>query len=153
MCIRDSTNRGQSSCYLYDQHFYTDTNNSYDIGNNSTRWRNGYFGNKLFDGKGELRNIPQNSQTSSYSLQASDAGKHIKTTAQVTIASGVFNIGDAVTIINSTGSDITIAQGTNTTVYSSADGSTGNRTLAGRGMATCICTDSNYFYISGAGLS
>ena len=105
------------------------------------------------DSKGDLRDIPQNSQSSTYTLVASDAGKHIKAVNNITIPSGVFSIGEAVTIINSQSNDITIIQGSSTTVYNTADGSTGNVTLAGRGMATFICTDSNYFYISGSGMT
>ena len=151
-----NTNRGTSSCYLYDQHFYTDTNGSYDIGSSSVRWRNGYFGNKLFDGKGELRNIPQNYKTSAYTLVASDAGKHIYysgSAAAITVPSGTFSVGDAITIISANSStDITIVQ-SGTTIYNAADGSSGTRTLASKGMATLICVSSNVFAISGAGLS
>ena len=51
------------------------------------------------------------------------------------------------------GSEQTITQGSGVTIYNSADGTTGNRTLAGRGMATLIRTGNNEYYISGAGLS
>ena len=39
------------------------------------------------------------------------------------------------------------------TIYNTADGSSGNRTLGGRGMATLWFNDHNYAYISGSGLS
>ena len=39
------------------------------------------------------------------------------------------------------------------TIYNTADAATGNRTLAGRGMATLYFTANNIAYISGAGLS
>ena len=107
----------------------------------------------LKDSKGDLRSIPQNSQTSSYTLVSADAGKHIKATNTVIVGSGTFSIGDAVTIVNASGSDIAVNQGSNVTLYNTADASTGNRTLAGRGMASLICTNTNEFYISGAGLS
>ena len=151
-----NTNRGTSSCYLYDQHFYTDTNGSYDIGSSSVRWRNGFFGGTVYDSKGNLRTIPQNWRTSAYTLVASDSGKHIATTSgTVTIPANVFSSsgGDAITIVNSSGSDITIAQGSGLTLYNSADASTGNRTLAGRGMATILFANATIAYISGAGLS
>ena len=61
--------------------------------------------------------------------------------------------GDAVTIINDSGSDQTITQGGSVTIYNTADASTGNRTLAGRGMATMWFASANVCYISGAGLS
>ena len=54
---------------------------------------------------------------------------------------------------NDSGSNITITQGSNQTMYNAADAATGNRTLAGRGLATVLCFDNNEFVISGAGLS
>ena len=36
------TQRGANSCTLYDQHFYTDTNDTYNIGSSSTRWNHVY---------------------------------------------------------------------------------------------------------------
>ena len=61
--------------------------------------------------------------------------------------------GDAVTIINVGGSDITLTQASGLDLYHPADGSTGNRTLSSRGMATVLFVGSGTAYISGAGLS
>jgi len=61
--------------------------------------------------------------------------------------------GDAVTIIADGTGDITITQGSGLTMYNAADASTGNRTLALRGMATIWFKHTSYAYISGAGLS
>ena len=107
----------------------------------------------ISDSKGDLRKIPINAKSSSYTLISSDAGKTIRTTAGVTVPSGVFYEGEAITIFNDSGSDITITQGSNQTMYNAADAATGNRTLAGRGLATVLCFDNNEFVISGAGLS
>jgi len=74
-------------------------------------------------------------------------------TGGVTVNNNVMSAGDAVTIINASGSDQTITQGSGVTIYNAADASTGNRTLAGRGMATLWFTDATQAYISGAGLS
>ena len=99
-------------------------------------------------------NIPQNSQTSAYVLVAGDAGKHISiTTGGVTVNTSVFSTGDAVTIFNNSGSDQTITQGTSVTLYLAGDGGTGNKTLAGYGLATLLCVGTNTFVISGVGLS
>jgi hypothetical protein len=38
-------------------------------------------------------------------------------------------------------------------MYNTADAATGNRTIAAKGMATVICTNSNEFAISGTQLS
>ena len=61
--------------------------------------------------------------------------------------------GTIVTIINTTGSDITITQASNMVLNNSADATTGNRTLAGKGMATIYFPNTQNAYISGAGLS
>ena len=106
------------------------------------------------DTKGELRNIPKLIKSSAHTLVASDAGQTIYTSSGgVTINSSILSAGDAVTIINNSGSDQTITQGSGVTMYNTADASTGNRTLAGRGMATVWFADNATVYISGAGLS
>ena len=105
----------------------------------------------LEDSKGDVRSIPQNSQ-GAYTLVASDAGKHILSTGTVTVPNAVFSAGDAVTIVNNTASDLTITKTINT-MYNAADGSSDNRTLAARGVATILFTSGTMAYISGAGLS
>ena len=106
------------------------------------------------DGKGNLRSIPVNAKTGSYTLLAADAGKCVtNTTGGWTINNNVFSAGDAVTLLNNSGSDQTITAGSGVTLYNSADGSTGNRTLATRGMATIWFPNASEPYISGAGLS
>ena len=106
------------------------------------------------DSKGKLRSIPQNNQTSSaYTLVASDAGKHIHTDQSITIPNNVFAVGDAITIVSVKSSDLSITQGSGLTMYNAGDASTGNRTLATRGMVTILFTHTSYAYISGAGLS
>ena len=67
-------------------------------------------------------------------------------------ASTGFSSGDAVTIFNNSGSDITITA-TGITLYSAGTADTGSRTLAQRGLATALCVDTNVYAISGAGLS
>jgi hypothetical protein len=104
------------------------------------------------DDKGNVRSIPQNTQGSTYTLVASDAGKHIFASGTVTIPNSVFSAGDAVTIVNNTSSNLTITK-TITTMYNAADGTSANRTLATRGMATILFTSGTVAYISGAGLS
>ena len=108
------------------------------------------------DDKGNVRSIPAKDQggASEYTLIASDSGKTIlRYGGGLTIPNSVMTTGDAVTIINASGSDITLTQGSGFTLYNTADASTGNRTLAGRGMATIWFPGSSSGYISGAGLS
>ena len=116
--------------------------------------QNATFSGTVSDLKGDVRSIPQNHKTSAYVLVASDAGKCIKiTTGGITVNNNVFSTGDAVTIINHSGSDQTITQGSGFTLHNAADAATGNRTLAGRGMATIWFENNDQGYISGAGLS
>ena len=112
------------------------------------------FGGTVSDPKGDLRSIPQNVQSSSsnYDLVASDAGKCIIASGNVTFNAGIFSAGDAVTIINNTNSDITIVQG-NTVLYYTADGTNASRTLGTRGIASIYFTHNTTGYISGAQLS
>ena len=105
------------------------------------------------DNKGDLRSIPKNSQSNAYTLVAADAGKFIEAQNGVTIPSSVFSSGQAITILNQTGSDITLTSGSGVTLYNAADASTGNRTLASRGLATVLFASGSTAHISGAGLS
>ncbi|MCP4789600.1 MAG: hypothetical protein GY881_05110, partial [Gammaproteobacteria bacterium] len=98
--------------------------------------------------------IPQNSQTSAYTLVAGDNGKHINiTTGGVTVPSGVFSVGNVVSVYNDSGSNQTITQGSSVTLRLAGSATTGNRTLAQYGLATVLCVGSNEFVISGAGLT
>jgi hypothetical protein len=115
--------------------------------------------NSVADVNGSVRDIPQNAQTSAYTLIAGDAGKHISiTTGGVTVPTGVFGVGDTISIYNNSGSDQTITQAASgVTLRQAGTASTGNRTLAQYGLCTVICVDAttnaNVFVIGGAGLS
>ena len=86
-------------------------------------------------------------------MVAGDVGKHIYTSSGVTVPASVFSAGQAVSIVNSGTSSITITQGTSATMYNAGTANTGNRTLAQKGVATVLCIASNTFIIAGAGLS
>ena len=108
----------------------------------------------ITDGKGNVRSIPLSSHSSAHTLVAADAGKAIYiSTGGVTIPASVMAAGDAVTIINDSGSNQTLTQGSGLSLYNTADGTTGNRTLAARGMATVYFAATATSYISGSGLS
>ncbi len=94
--------------------------------------------------------VPQNAQTSAYTLVASDNGKHVSiTTGGVTVPSGVFSAGNIITIYNNSGSNQTITQGASVTLREAGTANTGNRTLAQRGLATILCVASNEFVVTG----
>ena len=102
----------------------------------------------------QIRRIPQQSKTAAYTLVAADSGQHISTTTGgVTVPSGVFSAGDAVTIFNNSASSQTITQGTSVTMRQAGTANTGNRTLAQYGLCTVLCVASNTFVITGSGLS
>ena len=107
------------------------------------------------DSKGNLRSIPKLIKSSNHTLVASDAGQcvFVNAAGNVTVNNGVLTLGDAVTIVNHHSADITIIQDSGMTMYNSADASTGNRTLASRGMATIWFAADDTAYIPGAGLS
>ena len=113
----------------------------------------------LSDSIGPVRSIPRNSQSAAYTLQASDSGKFIRVTngANVTITQSIspaFQIGDNVTIYNdSSTSTIQIIQGSNATLVTGGQTTTGTRTLATNGVATLLCVDTNKFVITGTGIT
>lgn len=106
-------------------------------------------------------NIPQNSQSSAYTLVLSDAGKHIyhpstdanaRTYTIPANSSVAYPIGTAITFINMTSQVVTIAITTDT-MYLSSAGTTGSRSLAQYGSATAIKMTSTTWLISGSGLT
>ena len=103
------------------------------------------------DSKGNLRSVPYNSPNSAHVATAADAGKCIYIAYDVHFNPSVFSSGDVVTIIPTTG--ITIKQNAGMTIYNTADASTGDRSLAARGMATLWFADHNIAYISGVQLT
>ena len=108
-----------------------------------------------------FRNIPQNSQSAAYTLVLADSGKHIfhpvgdnnaRTFTIPANSSVAYPIGTALTFINMAVANVTIAITTDTLTLSPA-GTTGSRTLATNGSATCIKITSTSWLISGSGLT
>jgi cytoskeletal protein CcmA (bactofilin family) len=101
--------------------------------------------------------VPQNTQTSSYTVVATDAGKqvYLSANANVTIPSNAslpFPIGTILTVI--TGQNITanILTGGDTFIYAGS-AATGTRTMVGNSIASCFKTASTSWLITGAGVS
>ena len=106
------------------------------------------------DAIGSLRNIPLNSQTSAYTLVASDNGKVISiTTGGVIVPSGVFSSSNAISIYNNSASSQTITQGGSTTLRLAGTTTTGSRTLASYGLMTLLCVGGEVFVATGVGLT
>lgn len=106
-------------------------------------------------------NIPQNAQSTNYSLASSDRGKHIysansgaQTITVPTNATVSITVGAAITIVNNGTTAISFTT-TGTTVYkagTSAAWASGG-TLAVRGMCTLLKVDTDTWFINGTGLS
>jgi len=107
----------------------------------------------IADSIGNVRNVPANSQSTSYVLVATDNGKFISTNAGVTVPSGIFSIGNNVSIYNNSAASITITEGGGVTLRWAGTTSTGNRTIAERGLVTVLCVASNEFVITGTGIT
>jgi len=98
------------------------------------------------------RSIPRS--TTSGTAAVGDVGKCIAVTAGITIPNSTFAAGDAVSIYNDNVSTaITITQGASLTLRLAGTATTGNRTLAARGIATIWFNSATEAIISGAGVS
>ena len=124
----------------------------------------GNLGSCTVDGTDAVgfRNIPQNSQSAAYTLVITDSGKQIfhpsaDTTARTfTIpanSSVAYPVGTAITFINQNGAGVVTIAITTDTMRLAVDGTTGSRTLAANGIATCVKLTSTEWIISGAGLT
>ncbi len=102
------------------------------------------------------RGLPQNSQTGAYTLALSDQGKMINTTTGGVVipanGSVAFPIGAAISIFNNSGSNQTISITTDT-LRLAGTATTGSRTLAQYGLATCVKVAATTWAISGAGVT
>ena len=102
------------------------------------------------------KGLPQNAQTSAYTLALTDMGKHISiTTGGVVVpanSSIAFPIGSAISVYNDSASNQTISITTDT-MYLAGTATTGSRTLAQRGIATILKVAATTWVISGGGLS
>ena len=108
----------------------------------------------LADSKGDVRDLPILSKTAAYVVSVGDAGQVVAiTSGGVTLNQNVFSANDAFSVYNNSASTQTITQGTSVTMYLVGTATTGNRTLAQRGLATVLCVSSNTFVISGGGVT
>jgi len=102
-------------------------------------------------------NIPGNVTTGPYTIVAADAGKLVSATGTVTLPAATFAVGDAISVYNNTGSDMTLTCSAPTKVYLGTDGSTvTSLTLALRCICTFVCVDTtsnDSFVATGGGLN
>ncbi len=103
--------------------------------------------------------IDINSQTVGYALTTADSGKYVSVSGVgVTVQANIFSAGDIISVVNTVGTAITItAANANVTLRLGGTSVTGNRFLAGYGLATILCTASSTgfstFIVAGAGLT
>lgn len=105
------------------------------------------------DSKGDVRDIPLNTQAALYALSLSDTGKVISTSANVFVPNAVFSSGHTVSIFNSSAVTINIIANSGVTFRLAGASNNANKLLAQNGVATIICVAANNFVLSGAGLS
>jgi hypothetical protein len=98
------------------------------------------------------KGVPQNAQTSAYTLALSDMGKHISiTTGGVVIpanGSVAFPIGSTIVVYNDSGSAQNISITTDT-LRLAGTATTGTRSLAQRGLATCVKVAATEWVVTG----
>ena len=114
------------------------------------------FAGTVTDSMGPLRRLGIDPASTSFTLTTSYPGQLIRMSGSgqtITVPQNVLSAGDMISIFNVSSGDMTVAQGTGVTLYNAADGTTGNRTLAAKGICTIVCTASNEFVISGTQLS
>ena len=92
-------------------------------------------------------------QSSSYTLQASDEQELLLHSNNITIPPNVFSVADAVTIHNTSTLERNITRGSGVTLYMAGVLYNQDRKIAARGIATIVCVASNTFVISGGGVS
>ncbi len=104
--------------------------------------------------------MPQNSQSTNYTLTITDAGKSIfhpvsdanARTFTIPASSVAFPIGTIVNFVNMSSEVLTIAITTDT-MYLGAAGTTGSRSLAQYGVANAMKLTSTSWIITGTGLT
>ena len=76
----------------------------------------------------------------------------INTNSDVTVPSGIFSAGQAITIYNNSGGNISVKR-SGTTIWTAGTDTNTDKTLAQKGVCTVLCVSSDTFVASGAGMS
>ena len=106
--------------------------------------------------------IPQNAQSTNYTLQLTDAGKHIyytqssNTTLYIPTTSNVaFANGSTIMIVSRTSSNanITVTPNTGVSMYLAGNTTSASRNVTTYGVATLIQVAANTWFINGTGVS
>ena len=106
--------------------------------------------------------VPQNAQTTNYTLQLSDAGKHIYYTQSSntilyipTTSNVAFSNGTTIMIVSRTSSsaNVTVSPNTGVSMYLAGNTTSASRNVTTYGMATLIQVAANTWFINGTGVS
>ena len=98
-------------------------------------------------------NLSVNTQGAAYILVSSDAGKMIKASGDITIASSnIFSEGQCITIYNNTAGNINLVR-SGVNLYLVGDSTNQDRVLAQKGIATIVCVGSNEYIVMGGGIT
>jgi len=106
--------------------------------------------------------VPQNAQSVNYTLQLTDAGKHIYYTQATsntlyipTTANVAFSNGTTIMIVSRTSSsaNVTVSPNTGVTMYLAGNTTSASRNVTTYGMATLIQVAANTWFINGTGVS
>jgi hypothetical protein len=111
-------------------------------------------GSAISDSLSNVRSIPLQTKSTTYTLVATDNGQCITTNSNVSVPASVFSANNVVTIYNNSGSTIVISQGSGLTLQfaGQATSTTGNRNLSLYGIATVLFLSATSAVITGAGL-
>ena len=91
--------------------------------------------------------------TTSVTAAVGDRAKCIAVSAGITIPNSTYSAGDCFSLYNDSAAAITVTQGSGLTLRLAGTTTTGNRTLAARGLATVWFNSASEAIISGAGVS
>ena len=112
----------------------------------------------ILDSKGNLRDIPLNTNTASRTLTSADFGKVIATnnTGWVIPNDAAFTAGKVITLLNDHSGGLTIDASALVLLYNTADGNnikSNTLTLGARGIATLYFWSQNACYIQASSLT
>ena len=106
--------------------------------------------------------VPQNAQTVNYTIQLTDAGKHIYYTQSTntilyipTTSNVAFSNGSTIMIVSRTSSsaNVTVSPNTGVSMYLAGNTTSASRNVTTYGMATLIQVAANTWFINGTGVS
>lgn len=101
----------------------------------------------------ELKTLPINTQTATYTLVLTDLGTVISATGSVDIPASVFASGGTVSIFNNSTGVINIVQASGLTLYNASTGVAGSFTLNSRGICSVIFVSPTVAVLTGVGVS